>query len=86
MDGSSTPDSSSLALEREMETVRSAIDMVAAHRSPRVTVASLRFGEELIAAAAAYARQAGVRLMAIYTSDEHGADIVVEPLGDGDER
>ena len=66
------------ALEREMEMVRSAIQMVAAGRSPRVTVGGLRFGEELLEAAASYASAAGVRLVPVYTSDERGADIVVE--------
>ena len=67
-----------------MGMVRSAIDMVAEDRSPRVTVGGLRFGEELIEAAAGYAAQAGVRLVPIYTSDERGADIVVERIGAGD--
>ena len=69
------------ALAREMEMVRSAIDMVARGRSPRVTIGGLRFGEELIAAAAGYADLAGVRLVPVYTSDERGADIVGERPG-----
>jgi hypothetical protein len=79
-----TNDTGTRALEREMGMVRGAIDMVAEGRSPRVTVGGLRFGEELIEAAAAYAAEAGVRLIPIYTSDERGADIVVEPIGVGD--
>jgi hypothetical protein len=65
-------------LDQEFALVRDAIAMVASGASPRVTVASLRFGEQLLEAARHLAVASGVRIVPLWTADEAGADIVVE--------
>jgi|KBSMisStandDraft_5_1062788.scaffolds.fasta_scaffold1306842_2 hypothetical protein len=70
-------------IERELELVRSAIAMVAAGRSPRVTLAGLTFGTQLLDVADGMARNANVRLVPLWSGDESGADIVVERPTDG---
>lgn len=68
------------AFEREMTLVREAIVMVATGRSRRVTVAGLRFGIVLLAAALGLADEAGVRVIPLWLPGDLGADIAVEPL------
>ena len=68
-------------LEREMELVIAAIRMVAAGGAPRVTVGGLRLGDQILDAARDMARQAGVRIVPRWTTDESGVDIAVERVG-----
>lgn len=65
-------------LDQEFELVRDAIAMVASGAAPRVTVASLHFGEELLEAGRRLAAASGVRIVPLWTADEAGADIAVE--------
>jgi len=65
-------------LDQEFELVRDAIAMVASGAAPRVTVASLHFGEELLEAARRLAAASGVRIVPLWTADEAGVDIAVE--------
>jgi hypothetical protein len=67
-------------LEREMELVRSAITMVAAGRTRRITLAGVRFADELLEPARAIALRAGVRIVPIWTADDAGLDIAVERI------
>ena len=66
-------------LEREMQLVREAIAMVAAGAAPRVTVAGIRFGDNILEPARAWALEAGVRITPLWRTDESGVDIAVEP-------
>lgn len=66
-------------IDRESRLIADAIAMVASGGSPRVTVGNLRFTEQLLPAARKMAAVKGVRLTALWTMDEAGADIVVEP-------
>ncbi len=65
-------------LARELETIRSAIEMVASGHAPRVTLAGIRYGEELLPAAKAAAAAAHVALRPIWNMEDVGASIVVE--------
>ncbi|HYK94843.1 MAG TPA: hypothetical protein VE011_03105 [Candidatus Dormibacteraeota bacterium] len=69
-------------LDYELELVRGAIDLVASGGAPRVRLASLSFGEQLLEPARLMAISAGVRIIPAWTSDEGGASITVEPLVD----
>jgi hypothetical protein len=70
----------SLTIDREMNLVREAIAMVATGGSPRVTVAGLHFGEELLPSARRLAAGAGVRIVPLWMLDDMGADITVERI------
>ena len=65
-------------LDREIGLVNDAIAMVASGASPRVTVAGLRLGEQVLDPARELARQAGVRIVPHWSVDESGVDIAVE--------
>jgi hypothetical protein len=67
-------------LEQEMQLIREAIAMVASGVSPRVVVASIRFGEALLDPARRLALEAGVRLVPLWRAEEAGADIAVERI------
>ena len=56
-------------------------DYLARH-AVRVTVAGLRFGEQLLAPARRQARQAGVRIRPLWATGDEGLDIAVEAIGD----
>jgi hypothetical protein len=66
-------------LEREMQLVREAIEMVATGAAPRVTVAGIRFGDNILEPAREWAVAAGVRIAPLWRTDEQGVDIAVEP-------
>ena len=66
------------AIARELELVRQAVAMVAAGGSRRVVVGNLRFGAELLPSAQELANSQGVRVEAIWRSDDSGADLAVE--------
>jgi hypothetical protein len=70
------------ALDREMELVRNAIDLVASGGAPRVTLGGLSFGEELIEPARRMALEAGVRIVPLWTADDVGAALAVERITD----
>lgn len=67
-------------IERELELVRGAVDMVASGGAPRVQFAGLRFAGQLLAPARRMALQAGVRIVPLWHADEAGVDIAVEPI------
>lgn len=67
-------------LDAELLMVREAIVLVASGRSPRVTVAGLRLGEAILEPARDIAREAGVRLVPLWTGDEHHLDIRIEGI------
>ena len=68
------------ALERESQLVREAIAMVAGGASPRVVVAGIRFGDQLLDTARRLALQQGVRVNPLPRPNQTGADLVVEPI------
>jgi hypothetical protein len=68
----------SSSLEHELRLVDEALDAVASGRFPSVTVAGLRFGEELLPRARAGAAGRGLRVRPLFHSGEHGADLVIE--------
>ncbi len=69
----------SAVLEREMQLVHDAIAMVASGAAPRVTVAGIRFGDNLVGPARQWALAAGVRLTPLWRTDEAGVDLTIEP-------
>ncbi len=77
--GAATEDVATL-IEHELETVRSAVSMVASGGAPRVWVAGLRFGDQLVEPARRMAEAAGVRVYPEWSADESGAAIVVERI------
>jgi hypothetical protein len=69
-------------LDREMELIRAAIAMVASGAAPRVSLGSLRFGDQLLEPARQLAIPAGVRVVPLWTSADAGTGLAVERLGD----
>jgi hypothetical protein len=63
-----------------MDLLRSAIRMVAAHRSTRVIVAGIRYGELLCASGSRFAAELGVSLRAMPNATGEGIDFSVEPI------
>jgi hypothetical protein len=68
----------SSTLEHELRLVDEALDAVASGRFPSVTVAGLRFGDELLPRARAKAAARGLVVRPLFHSGEHGSDLVVE--------
>jgi hypothetical protein len=68
----------SSTLEHELRLVDEALDAVASGRFPSVTVAGLRFGDELLPGARARAAARGLVVRPLFHSGEHGSDLVVE--------
>lgn len=54
--------------------------MVACGASPRVVVAGIAFGEEILDAARRLALEAGVRVNPLRNPDGRGADLVIETI------
>ena len=67
-------------LDGELRLVHEAILLVAAKGAPRVLVAGLCLGTHILAPAAALAEASGVRLVPLWTADEHRLDIRIEAL------
>jgi hypothetical protein len=65
-------------IEYEQDLVENAIGMVAAGGSRRVTVAGIRFGEELLPEATKLAGVMGVVVRPVWGLGDAGCDIVVE--------
>ena len=70
-------------LDQETRLVAEAILLVSSGGSRRVTVAGLHFPEQVLAASRPLAVAGRVRLVALWTDDEGGADVAVEALGAG---
>ena len=68
------------AEERELRLAREAIVMVAIGASPRVVVAGIRFGDQILDSAQRFALEAGVRVKPLRQAGDAGADLVVEPI------
>ena len=65
-------------LDGELRLVHEAILLVAANGATRVLVAGLRLGTQILAPASVLAEASGVRLVPLWTADEHRLDIRVE--------
>jgi hypothetical protein len=82
-----TPDDTSWLLtqqviERELATIRGAIDLVAGGSSSRVVLGGLRFAEEILPQARAFAAEAGVRIVPLWMADDAGTDLAIERMDD----
>jgi hypothetical protein len=75
-----SPESIATIRERELRLVREAVAMVASGGAPRVVLAGLRAGAELLGPARSIAAEAGVRVVRLPVADSHGADIAVERI------
>ena len=73
-----TADAVPAALEQEMRLINEAVALVASGTTPRAVVAGLLLGDQLLESAQRVADQAGVRLIALWSADEHGLDIAFE--------
>ena len=71
------PDQVRDSIDREVALVEGAIRMVATGTSPSMTVAGLRFGEEVIAMLRPAATAEGVVLQPLFPTDETGCDVHV---------
>ncbi len=72
------PDIATL-IDRDHDTIVTAMQLVASGGSPRVTLANLRFGEALRTELAPRAAELGLRLRPIWPNDADGPiDLVVE--------
>jgi hypothetical protein len=65
-------------LDQELNLVVNAVDAVAAGTFRSVTVAGMRFGEELLPQARQLAEARGLAVQPLFSTDEHGADLLVE--------
>ena len=77
------PDRVRADLDRESRLVTEAILLVSTGGSPRVTVAGLNFAEQVLEASRSMAGARRVRLVPLWTDDERGVDLAVEPLDAG---
>ena len=69
------------AIERELRVVRGAIDLVALGVAPRVSVAGLGCGAELVTSARRLALAAGVRVV-VRRAEDRVAGLEIEAFGD----
>jgi hypothetical protein len=67
-------------IDQEQRLVVEAIELVARGSSQRVTLAGLRYAEAVIETARPLALERRVRLVALWTDDERGADVAVEAV------
>jgi hypothetical protein len=65
---------------RELRMVREAIAMVAMGITPRVVLAGIRHGDDILVAARRLALEAGVRVNRLGQLEDKGADLAVEPI------
>jgi hypothetical protein len=77
-----SPNEDALArrLDSELRLVREAILMVAAKGAPRVLVAGLSLGAQILPPSRRLAEASGVRLVPLWTIDEERLDIRIEAL------
>lgn len=59
---------------------REAIAMVASGVTPRVVIAGIRYGEQILDSARRVGLASGVRVNTLRRSDRDAADLVVEPI------
>jgi len=78
-------DATAQVLDLELDLVSTAISMVASGAAPRVRLAGLRFGEQLLGEARLLARSAGVQVTPLWPgADDDGVGLSVErPLDVG---
>lgn len=67
-------------LSRDLELVRSAIELVAAGGAERVTLVGLRAAERVLPQAQHLSREAGLSARAIWPASGGGCDIAVEDM------
>jgi hypothetical protein len=70
-------------LDHEARLVMEAILLVSSGGSPRVTVAGLHYGEQVLEASRPTADARRVRLVPLWSDDERGTDLVVEAIDAG---
>lgn len=66
----------------EVRNVTSAITLVASGAATCVTVAGLRFGEQVVAQLQAEAVSAGIRLEPVYWDEDAGCDVIARKIDD----
>jgi hypothetical protein len=66
--------------ERELRMAREAIALVAGGGSPRVVLAGIRYGEEILESARRLGLASGVRVNPLRQPQREAADLVVEPI------
>ena len=76
--GRESDDATTQALSQEIEVVRGAIEMVASGAARRVIVASLRFGDELLAPVRLMASDRGTEVRPSWSADERVTSIAFE--------
>jgi hypothetical protein len=76
------PDETRRQIAFEVQNVASAIALVASGAATRVTVAGLRFGEQVVARLGAEAASVGVRLEPVYWADDAGCDVIARKIDD----
>jgi hypothetical protein len=65
-------------LDREIDLLRGGIAMVASGGTRRMTIAGIRFGEDIIRICLPLAQSAGVTLEPVWRTDDSGCDVRVE--------
>jgi hypothetical protein len=65
-------------VEGELRLVRQAILMVSEYGTPRVVVAGLRYGTQILERSEVLAEEAGVRLVALPTASPERIDFAIE--------
>jgi hypothetical protein len=76
-------DATAQVLDRELDLVSTAISMVSSGAAPRVRLAGLRFGEQLLDEAMLLARSAGVRVTPLWPgADDDGVGLSMERAPD----
>lgn len=66
--------------ERELRMVREAIAMVASGASPRVVLAGISRGEQILEACRRLGLESGVRVNRLPQMEGKGTDLTVEPI------
>jgi hypothetical protein len=66
--------------ERELRMAREAIALVASGVSPRVVIAGIRYGDEILESARRLGLSSGVRVNPLRQAQRQAADLVVEPI------
>jgi hypothetical protein len=64
-------------LDREVELLRNAVELVASGGAPSVTVGGLRLAEAAVAIVRPYVEERGVILEPLWSADESGYDVTV---------
>jgi hypothetical protein len=67
-------------LERNLDLVRSAIELITAGSADRVTLVGLRGAERVLPQAQTLSRRAGLSARAVWLANGEGCDIAVEGI------